>query len=122
LQKQKTFYLNPSTRDLEFNSQNSIIMVDGSEEELQTVRLLLSTNAKEWFLNILHGLAYEHILVKSPSETRIRAELLRALEQEERIAEVLNVSIDLNRPGRYLTIGFEARMASGQVIADEVVV
>lgn len=118
----QTFYLNPATGDMVFDAQNNIKMAEGPEEEAQAVRLLLGTNTGDWFLNTLHGLAYRYLQVKNPSETRIRAELLRALKQEERVAEVLDVQVELDRPGRHLKIGFEARMANGEVIEDEVVV
>jgi len=118
----KSLYLNPETGDIEFDAQNNIRMVEDREEESQSIKLLLSTNTGEWFLNTLHGLAYEYLQVKNPSEARVRAELLKALEQEERVAEVQDIQINFDRSDRCLTILFKVRMQSGEVIADEVVV
>ncbi len=117
----KTLLLNEQG-DLQLDGQNSLRMVEEADEKLQSVRLLLGTNTGEWFLNLLHGLAYETLLgQKQPSEELIRAAFLEAFEQEERIEEVLELSFEFDRAQRHLTVSFKVRM-DGEVIEGEEVI
>jgi hypothetical protein len=115
----KTFKIDPETNDVVFDAQNKIVMVEGKEEEVQSVRLLLGTNASEWFLNKLHGLVYQYLQVKNPDPERIRSEILLALDQEPRIAEVDNLEVKFNGLNRELTISFKIKMVSGNTIEGE---
>lgn len=117
----KTFGLN-DIGDLEFDGQNSIKMIEGNEEKLQSLKLLLGTNTGEWFLNIFHGLAYFDILGKKQiNQDEIRAAIYEALEQEERIDEVLSLNINFENNNRKLTINFSVRM-DGQIVNGEEVI
>ena len=111
----RSFYLNQATNDIEFDGLNNYMMVDGEDEKVQAVRLLLGTRAGEWFLNTLHGFAYDKIQVKAPSDELIRAEVLKCLRQEPRISEVIDLQITLDRARRSLGISFKLRMDGEEV-------
>ena len=115
----KTLLLNHSG-DLEFDGQNSLKMVDGGDEKVQSVRLLISTAMGEWFLNTEHGLDYWAFLgEKWPgAEEETRAAFMEAFEQEPRIEEVLSLGFEFLREERKLKVKFRLRM-DGEEIADE---
>ncbi len=113
----KTFLINQEG-DLEFDGQNNLRMVSGEGEKAQSLRLRLSTNQGEWFLNTGFGLDYSVIQTKDPDLEEVRAVILEALEQEERVEEVL--SLEANLADRVLAVTFLVRMAGedveGQVV------
>ena len=115
-----TFFLN-EFGELEFDGQNNLRMVDGADEKLQSVRLLLQTNAGEWFLNTGHGLEYMSILGQKPNEELIRAAFMEAFQQEPRIEEVLSLDFEFDRLDRHLTVNFRLRM-DGEVIEGQEVI
>jgi|LSQX01.1.fsa_nt_gb hypothetical protein len=110
-----SFYLNQATGDLDFDHHNNVMMIEGEDEKVQAVRLLLGTRAGEWFLNTLHGFAYDKIQVKAPGDELIRAEVLKCLRQEPRISEVMDLQISLDRVHRHLEISFKLRMDGEEV-------
>ncbi|MDD5484045.1 MAG: DUF2634 domain-containing protein [Kiritimatiellae bacterium] len=113
-----TFLLDEDTGDLQLDGQNSIRMIEGADEKLQAVRLLLQTNAGEWFLNTLHGLEHYKLLGQKPAEARFRAAMMKALRQESRIDEVLGLEFDYDPSTRTLTITFALRM-DGEIITGQ---
>lgn len=116
----KTFYINPLTNDLAFDAQNKLQMVDGLQEEEQAIRILLSTNKGEWFLNLLHGLGYKYLQVKHLNEIEAKAEIITTLNQEPRVKDILDVQLEHNRSKRTLTLLVKIKTESGQVMEREV--
>lgn len=116
-----SFYLDQATGDLDFDNHNNILTVDGENEKVQAVRLLLGTRAGEWFLNTLHGFAYDKIQVKAPGDELIRAEVLKCLRQEPRISEVMDLQISLDRAQRNLRISFKLHM-DGEDVGGELTI
>lgn len=110
----KTLYLN-DTGDLELDGQNSLRMVEGTDEKVQSIKLLLRTNAGEWFLNTTHGLAYCELLGQKPSDELVRSVFMDAFKQEPRIEEVINFESEYDRQQRHLNVRFRVRM-DGEVI------
>ncbi len=116
----KTFKLNESG-DLEFDGQNSIRMVEGPDEKIQSVRLLISTNQGEWFLNTGHGLDYFVMLGQKwpANEEEIRAAFIEAFQQEPRVEEVLSLEFQYKRKERRLKVAFQLRMNGEEVEGEE---
>ena len=115
----KTFLLNESG-DLEFDGSRNIRMVDGADEKIQSVRLLIATNQGEWFLQTDFGLDYFAFLGQKwpDSEEETRAAFMEAFEQEPRITEVLSLGFEFLREERKLKVNFRLRM-DGEEVADE---
>ena len=103
--------------DLQLDGQNNLKMVNGADEKLQSVRLLLSTNTGEWFLNADHGLDYFAFLGQKwpDSEEETRAVFMEAFEQEPRIEEVLSLDFEHMREERKLKVKFRLRMEGEEV-------
>ena len=119
----KTFLLNESG-DLEFDGSRNIRMVDGADEKIQSVRLLIATNTGEWFLNTDFGMDYFAILGQKwpDAKEEIRAAFMEAFEQEERIDEVLSLSFEYMREERKLKVNFHLRMDGEEVEGETEVV
>lgn len=113
----KTFKI--ENGDLVFDSQRNLVMVEGRDEEVQSIERLLTTNTGEWFLNIEHGLEYARIQGKAVSDEQIRLAVMQALAQEGRIQEVESIEIRRNDKDRTVAIDFRCRMVSGEVLQGE---
>lgn len=118
----KTLYIDPKTNDIAFDSHGKLVMVEGAEEEKQSLRILLSTNKGEWFLNEGHGLDYAVIQTKGINKELMINAVQTALMQEKRVKEILSIEVLFDRPNRNLTILYRVRMESGNIIEDQVVV
>lgn len=105
--------------DIVFDKQWNLKMVEGREEEIQSIERLLTTNTCEWFLNIKHGLDYNKIQGKNVSDEQIRLAVMQALAQEERIVEVTSVDVQRNDKRRTVTISFRCLMKSGKEVTGE---
>lgn len=114
----RTLKIDSKTGDLELDGQNNLFMVDGEDEQLQTLRILFQTNVGEWFLNTVHGLDYSKIQVKQLNETEIRVAFLQAFDQEPRITDVLELEIQFDGTARKSTINFIVKM-DGEIVAGE---
>lgn len=112
----KSFYINPETDDLEFDRAGKLVMVDGNEELRQSVRLLISTNLNEWFLDPTLGFDFSTVLVKRPNDELIAGALFQALEQEPRIVRVENIQTDFDGVSRTLRVSFVAVSEQGEEI------
>lgn len=106
--------------DISFDGQNNIEIVSGQDEEVQSIERALTTNIEEWFLNAEHGFDYSVIQRKAVDEEQIRLALIEVILQEDRVSEVEEITIDLNRQTRNMTIGFKAKMKSGGAIQEVV--
>ena len=109
----KAFKLD-SNGDLIINN-GDFVMVEGSEELRQSIDRILTTNIREWFLDIDFGLDYDAIRGKGKSRQGIELALRNAIFQDERIDEVIFHKIDFNRVARHLEIEFDA-IAGEEVI------
>src|SRR5690606_30226512 len=119
----RSFYIDPETRDLEFDRLGRLKMVESDVEqtaERQRLRLRLGTRAGEWFLDVLLGVPWLELVEKGVRRERIRAEVLRALHRDEQVERVESLTIGELAPDRTLPIEFVARLRSGQQLADRV--
>lgn len=85
--------------DIVFDAQNNIVMVEGTEELMQSVERTLTTNINEWFLNLDFGLDYRSIRGKGKDLESIKLEIADTIYQDERVTEVdiTDISVDDSR-------------------------
>ena len=102
----KSLYLDPVSRDLTFDKNLNLMMVEAGDEAAQHLRLLLTTRLREWFLNIRHGLDHGEILgAKMPvDEARIRSAIYDALDRDARKIRVMVLDLEYDPHTRVLTI------------------
>ncbi len=113
----KTFKI--KNGDLVFDSQNNIEMVEGKDEEIQSIERILTTNKGEWFLNILHGLNYDDIQGKGKSKESIKLAITEAIFQDDRVDDLIFLDVNFNRIERKLNIKFKLKMTSGNILEHE---
>lgn len=106
--------------DIEIGPDRNIVMVEDDDELLQAVRLQLETNLGEWFLDLEFGLDYSHIFKKRFSEDRIRAEVMKAIHQEERVARVTGYKFEFDNAARVARINFKFTKVDGGELEGEV--
>jgi phage baseplate assembly protein W len=113
-----TFKIDEATKDLIFDGQNNLQIVENADEENQSLRTILSTNLGEWFLNSDLGLDYTLLQVKNPDLDIIRQELYSAIMQEVRVSTVDSLDVDYDMELRTLTVAFTATMINGDTITE----
>lgn len=119
----RSFYINPETRDLEFDNQGRLRMVETDEQhtaERQRLRLRLGTRTGEWFLDILLGVPWLDLVEKNVPRERIRTEVLRALHRDDQVERVEFLTIGELTADRTLPIEFTVRLKSGGELSDTV--
>lgn len=94
-------------------------VVDGPESTTQGVAISLGTNLKEWFLDEEFGLDFNKILGKSTDE-EARAEILRAIAQDEEIDTIDSLEIISDYQNRKRKISFTLTLVDGNTISREV--
>lgn len=113
----KTLKLDASG-DIAFE-KGDFLMVDEAEEIRQALHLSLSTNKREWFLDPAFGLDFKAVTGKS-TDSQIRAALIEAISQEERVELIEDLIIKKDRQSRRLSVFFRVRIRSGKTIESEV--
>lgn len=108
--------------DLDINDRGELQLIEGNEELLQCCRIAIGTNQGEWFLNPEIGLRFRLFLGKNLNEEEMRDELTRALLQEERIESVDDITFEVDRAARAMTVNFIATGTNGETIQQEGVV
>ena len=103
--------------DIAFDGHNDILMIDGVKEATQSLHILLSTRAGEWFLNLRHGLDYDVFMgEKWPLvEEATRGAFLECLAQEPRIEEVQEMEFEFDGKTRELRVDFAVLM-DGRIV------
>ncbi|MCI8442575.1 MAG: DUF2634 domain-containing protein [Provencibacterium sp.] len=112
-----TLYINPDTRDIEFDGAGNLRLIAGDEAATQNIRQTLLIWKKEWPLNLEHGTDYEKILGRKLSDLADdeAEEVLReAIFQEPRVREIS--SLTLMRQDGSLHVEFEAVLDNGHTV------
>ncbi|WPZ17783.1 DUF2634 domain-containing protein [Geobacillus subterraneus] len=105
--------------DLVFEN-GDVVMVDGDEEMVQSLTVILRTRKGEWFLNEQFGLDFSPFLTKKFDEVLATDAIAEAAAQEERIQQVEHVSF--RREGRSLTVNATFIKSDGQPLQMEGVI
>jgi len=116
----KTFYINPETKDMEFDDAKRLKMIDGQDELIQCIERTFSTRLTEWFLNPRHGFDRFQILGKKWNRENVTQELYNVLLQEPRVERVESLSFEWNPLTRHLNIQFTIVDIDGNEIIGEV--
>lgn len=104
--------------DLVLDGQMNLQMVEGTDEEIQSIKLILHVNKGEWFLNVDHGLDYSAIQGKGKDKEDIKLALTEAITQDDRVDRVEYESVEINRQERKLNVVFKVFMKSGNVVEE----
>ena len=118
--KLTSFTIDPDTRDLVFDNRRRLRMIEGLEARKQRIRLRLGTHTQEWFLDTLLGVPWMELVDKGTSKERIRAEVTKALLQDEEVERVEELIIGMLGPDRTLPIEFAVKLRSGEQLTDRV--
>lgn len=101
--------------DLVFDGQMDLVMVEGEAELIQSIERILTTNINEWFLNLNHGLNYQHIQGKNRDIEGMKLAITEAILQEDRIDMVEDIDIKIDKQ-RNIIIKAKAKTKTGNNI------
>lgn len=105
--------------DIQFDDSGELLLVDETEELAQCCAISLGTRTGEWFLNPDLGIDFDLFTGKSVNEEEMRDELNRALLEDERIESVEEITFDIDRKARVMTVGFVATGTNGEIVEQE---
>ena len=92
-------------------------IISGKDQAIQQTERRLRLWLGEWFLNTSSGIPWlTEILGKKPDETIILAIIRQSILDNEFIAEILNLEINLETSTRRLDVAFSVRFVSGEII------
>lgn len=100
----KTFKI--ENGDLVFDDTCNLMLIDGVDEIAQSIERILTTNIREWFLNIDFGLDYSKIKGKGKSKESIKLAVREAVFQDDRVEEIEFQKVEINTKQRSLNIVF----------------
>lgn len=103
--------------DLIFNN-DELAMINGQEEQVQCVRINLSTNKGEWFLDPDMGIDFGLFLGKNLAVEEMTEELRDALHQLDFIDSVDDIQIRQNRTTRQQHVIFTFT-TDGEMLTEE---
>ncbi|EAC5360110.1 DUF2634 domain-containing protein [Listeria monocytogenes] len=102
--------------------RNEIMMTDGIDDIIQSVRLILLTHQGEFYFDQNSGLVYENLFSKSPNFDYIKQDIITAItEQEERVSSVDSVLFNFNKPERKLFVSIKMTADDIPVSIEEVI-
>lgn len=104
--------------DLRFENGDFVI-INGPDEVAQCIEISFGTNLGEWFLNEAAGTDQVKLLEKT-TDSEARAEVLRVLSQEDRIATIESISVTTDKKARKRNIHYVVTLIDGTVLEREV--
>lgn len=116
----KSLQLNDSG-DLSFDGINNLRMVHSLGEVKQRLRLTIQTNLGEWFLNLRFGYPWIELLSENEPESRFIKELIKILNNDPAIDEIIEVNTEIKRNDRKLILEFSC-IADKQQFRERVVI
>ncbi|MDR1465450.1 MAG: hypothetical protein LBJ11_09155 [Oscillospiraceae bacterium] len=108
-----TLYIDPETRDLDFDKEGLLRTISGGETTAQNVRLTLQTNKASFPLDLSHGTDYDRFLGQKGVEDREVQEVIREAVYQETAVDQID-SLTVARERRHVDVDFMARLRDGQ--------
>lgn len=102
----KSIYIN-NDGDFEFDKLHDIKTIEDADEVRQRTRLTLGTNQSEWIFNLRFGVPWFEMLSEGEPQESFRKEVIRVLDNDPAIDEIVDVDLDFDRGQRALEIDFE---------------
>ena len=112
---------NPILGDIHLEKGNYVIIGDGSatfsNAVAQAIRYRLNFFLAEWFLDEREGVPwFQSILIKSPDLTAITSLFRQVIEGSPGVVDVPELTLDLDRTTRILTVVFNANLTDGTTL------
>ena len=109
--------LDPVTGDLDI-SNDQLRLTEGAEAIAQRMRLRLSMQTGEWFLNITDGIDWRGLVfVRTPDLATLGVQLRQRILSMPEVLRLLDFSINFNQISGNLAIVFSVLTEIGEVTA-----
>lgn len=96
------------------------VALDEVEDIKQCLLAIFNTRKGEFFLDIDYGLDYTALEDKRSSDNDIKASLMDAIAQEERITSIESIEIERERKSRQVKIYIELKAHEQEIKMEEV--
>jgi len=96
--------------DLIINHKNNISMVDSLDEIAQSIRIRLGVNKGEWVFNTQFGLDYNSLIDSGFNENLVKAKVLEALREENRIIDIQEINLNYDSLVRKIYIDLKLKV------------
>lgn len=100
-------------------SSGELNMVEGDLEIAQSVRMTMETAQGEWFLNPDFGMDREPLENKIFNEEAVRASIVEAATDDERIESVNDLVFAQDKSNRMLHVSLELQKTDGEAVRIE---
>lgn len=111
----KSFYFDQELGDVKFNELHDVEEITGKMELEQALWLRLKTNQGEWMFDVNFGVPWMELFSKKASPKEFRTEIRKTIYQEERVINVIDISVDFDIDNRKLSVYFEAETTEGLI-------
>lgn len=113
----RNLLIDPETNDIAMDDQKSFKMVEGDDELIQSVGVVFKTAKGSWFLNPdNHGFDRTTVQTKVYDEVMVTDALFEAALQEDRIANIEEITFDYDKQKRKLAVDFKFNKADGSTV------
>ncbi|WP_026702867.1 contractile injection system sheath initiator [Salibacterium aidingense] len=116
----KALKINEETGDIEMED-GVPTWVDGNDELIQEVRSVVKTNIEEWFLDPGFGTDHNSMVGKDVTEDDITQAIEEAMEQVERVEGIRNITVNMDRSDRELSVYFYILVNGEELPVDGVI-
>ncbi|MED4933986.1 DUF2634 domain-containing protein [Heyndrickxia coagulans] len=105
--------------DLVFDENGELEMVSDDDEIVQNLEMILSTQLGEFHLDETIGLDRSNILTKQFDEEQAHYDIVEALMQEDRVAEVREIIFTPNKKNRRMSVDVTVVKTDGSAVSLE---
>lgn len=105
--------------DLVFDENGELEMVSDDDEIVQNLKMILSTQLGEFQLDETIGLDRSNILTKQFDEEQAHYDIVEALMQEDRVAEVREIIFTPNKKNRRMSVDVTVVKTDGSAVSLE---
>lgn len=113
--------LDPVTNDLHFDAAGDLVLCDGADLAMQSIRTVLLTHTGEWWGDVTLGIDWVgEVLVKDPRLDIVRALLADQILSVPGVRAVGDIGIDIDPNTRAATITIAATATSGELLQGEI--
>jgi hypothetical protein len=118
--KNYTLSIDEESRDLVFDKNGDLELVESHETTAQNIRLTLLAWLEDFPLDLTHGTNYKRLFMDTPSPNRdeIQAIFRDAIFQEPEVLEIN--ALDWTIENRQITMNFAGNLRDGTAISMEV--
>ncbi|WP_408956240.1 hypothetical protein [Natroniella sp. ANB-PHB2] len=101
-------------------ADNDLELVDGPTELQQRIKLALSINRGEWFLDLNAGVPYIELMRQKGTQEQLKREVAKVIASFDEVEEITQLNMNYDGANRSLVVNFSAKLENGDEIEIEI--